>query len=258
MNNQSTMSTLQLQNIDGDATKAKVFCEQALRTSSFTPFLAMTEGSHLILIIYGITVYLSPTAISALKDKAIGFCGNWTATWKPAAILLQQQKAWSWKNPKVVASEILVDHFKANPDDLFFKPPPRMAHMEVKVPLLLAVPSQVIRLILNYGGACKPMQLYATIEDLIQANNLDPNEWVLVLNWCRAVQHADGTNATSSTLAQSFMAIIAEDEVFQAFCSAWLDFNLGQGPTPPRMTGPAMAMPPPPSSHPTGWRQCAS
>jgi hypothetical protein len=74
INEQSTTTTLQWQNIDGDATKVKAFREQAFRTSSFTPFLAMTEGSHLISIIYGITIYTSPTAITALKDKAIGFC----------------------------------------------------------------------------------------------------------------------------------------------------------------------------------------
>ncbi len=45
--------------------------EQALRTNSFTPFLTMTERSHLILIIYSITIYTPPTEITTLKDKAI-------------------------------------------------------------------------------------------------------------------------------------------------------------------------------------------
>jgi hypothetical protein len=91
MNKQSTTTPLQWQNIDGDTTKVKAFREQALRISSFTPFLAMTKGSHLISIIYGITIYTPPTAITALKDQAIGFYGNRTVVRDPIAILLQQQ-----------------------------------------------------------------------------------------------------------------------------------------------------------------------
>ena len=98
-------------------------------------------------------------------------------------------------------SDILVDHYKANPDKLFFKPPTGMALTEIKVLLLLAVPPHVIRLILNYGGECKPMQLYAAIDDLIQADNLDPNEWVLMLNWCHASQHMDSMGTVASILA---------------------------------------------------------
>jgi hypothetical protein len=101
MNKQATTATHQWQNLDGDNKKVKAFWEQALHASSFTPSLAMTEGSHLVSIIYGITVYSSPTAITALNDKAIGFCGNAMAMREPTAILLQQQKAWSWKTPKI-------------------------------------------------------------------------------------------------------------------------------------------------------------
>ncbi len=55
----------------------------------------MTEGSHLISIIYNITIYMFSTAITMFKDKAIGFCGNRTAMRDPIAILLEQKKAWS-------------------------------------------------------------------------------------------------------------------------------------------------------------------
>jgi hypothetical protein len=95
MNKQATTATLQWQNLDGDRKKIKAFHEQALHISSFAPFLAMKEGSHLVLIIYGITVYLSPTVITTFKGKVIGFCGNRTETQEPTAVLLQQQKAWS-------------------------------------------------------------------------------------------------------------------------------------------------------------------
>jgi hypothetical protein len=170
--------------------------------------------------------------------------------WDPIAILLQKQKAWSWKSPKVANLNILVDHFKASPDELFFKPPAGTALTEVKVPLLLAVPPHVIRIILNHRGTCKPVQLYSAIKDFIQINSLDPTEWALVLTWCRAAQHADSSDTTSSTLAQFFTAITIKDENFQTLCAAWLDFNFG-----PRSMQFQVGMPmaawshPPPTPH---------
>jgi hypothetical protein len=127
----------------------------------------------------------------------------------------------------VATLDILVDHFKANPEYLFFKPPTGTALTEVKVPLLLAVPPHGIRIILDHKGTCKPMQLYSAIKNLIQIVNLDSTEWALVLTWCRATQHLDFSDSTLSTLAQSFTAITTEDENFQTFCTEWLDFNLG-------------------------------
>jgi hypothetical protein len=110
--------------------------------------------------------------------------------------------------------DILVDHFKASPDNLFFKPPAGSTLTEAKVPLLLAVPPHVIRIILDHRGTCKPMQLYSAIEDLIQINNLAPMEWALVFTWCWAAQHADSSDTTLSTFAQSFTVITTKDENF--------------------------------------------
>jgi hypothetical protein len=69
------------------------------------------------------------------------------ATREPPAFLLQQQKLWSWENPNNVADwDILIDHFKANQDNLFFKPPMGTVLTEVKVPLLLAVSPHIFRI----------------------------------------------------------------------------------------------------------------
>jgi hypothetical protein len=48
------------------------------------------------------------------------------------------------ENPKVADLDILSDHFTANPDDLFFKPPMGTALTVVRVPLLFAVLPHVV------------------------------------------------------------------------------------------------------------------
>jgi hypothetical protein len=122
---------------------------------------------------------------------------------------------------------VLVDHVKANPNNAFFRPPTGTMLSKVKVPLLLVVTPHVIYIVLKHGGvSCIPMQLYTAIKDLIQVDNLDTSKWALVLNWCHVAQHFNATDTTSSTIAISFTAIMTEDKSFQAFCAAWLDFNL--------------------------------
>ncbi len=86
MSEKATTATLTWQNIDADNDKVKLFKEQVLQSSTFTPFLAMTKGSHLISIIYGLTIYSAPMAIAALKDKAIGFTGNRMALREPLSL----------------------------------------------------------------------------------------------------------------------------------------------------------------------------
>jgi hypothetical protein len=88
MSEKATIATLTWQNINADKGKVKLFKEQALQSSTFTPFLAMTKGLHLISIIYGLTIYSAPTAIAALKDKAIGFTGNQMALREPTVFVL--------------------------------------------------------------------------------------------------------------------------------------------------------------------------
>ncbi len=123
MSEKATTATLTWQNIDTDAAKAKTFKEQALRSSSFTPFLAMNKGSHLILIIYGLTIYSAPTAIAALKDKAIRFfTGNRTARREPTVFILQQDKAWAWTTIKTAPSDVIMTYYNDKVDEDLFKP----------------------------------------------------------------------------------------------------------------------------------------
>ncbi len=80
---------------------------------------------------------------------------------------------------------------------------------------------------LNLGGSCTPVGLHKAIKTLIQDNNLDPNEWELVLKWCLVAQHADSKDAASSCLAQTFTAVTMEDKMFQTFCTSWINLILG-------------------------------
>jgi hypothetical protein len=187
----------------------------------------MTKGSHLISIIYGLTIYSAPTAIAALKDKAIGFTGNRTALHEPTVFVLQQDKAWAWTTVKVAPSDIIMKHYNNNVDKVLFKPQTGTSMEEKKVPNTIVVPPQVIQLVLNLGGSCTPVGLHKAIETLIQDDNLDPNKWELVLQWCLVTQHADSKDAASSCLAQTFTAVTTEDEMFQTFCTSWIDLILG-------------------------------
>jgi hypothetical protein len=162
----------------------------------------MTKGSHLISIIYGLMIYSAPTAIAALKDKAIGFTGNRTALCKPTVFVLQQDKAWAWTTVKVAPLDVIMKHYNKNVGKVLLKPQTGTTMEEKKVPNTIVVPPQVIQLVLNLGGSCTPVGLHKAIETLIQDNNLDPNEWELVLKWCLIAHHADSKDAASSCLAQ--------------------------------------------------------
>jgi hypothetical protein len=81
--------------------------------------------------------------------------------------------------------------------------------------------------VLNLGGSCTPVGLHKAIKTLIQDDNLDPNKWELVLKWCLVAQHADLKDAASSCLAQTFTTVTTKVEMFQMFCTAWIDLILG-------------------------------
>ena len=104
----------------------------------------MTKGSHLISIIYGLTIYSAPMAIAALKDKAIGFTGNQTALREPTVFVLQQDKAWAQKTVKVALLDVIMKHYNNNVDKILFKQQTGTRMEEKKVPNTIVVPPQVI------------------------------------------------------------------------------------------------------------------
>ena len=91
--------------MDGDAQKITQFKEVVGGLQDFRTYLFMKPGSAFVTVMHSPMKFVAISdATQHLQGRYIGFVGDRTATKDPTAIVLPQQKTWSWET-MVVATD---------------------------------------------------------------------------------------------------------------------------------------------------------
>ena len=214
--------------INGQQANISRFKESALLNKSFVPFLIMTPGDPNIRILHGHTKYSSPLSVPALQNKDIAFSGNRTAFNEPTAVYLQVAKSWEWVSCHIKNTKNFTEVTR---NDMYTLLNQTNDSTETTVPRMIAVPPKALSFIVDSDGACPPAKFHKLLLEKITKDNLNINDWALVLTWCRVAQIKEADDKpTNSILALSFNAVMSEDPTFTAFCISWVDSYLGTRP----------------------------
>jgi hypothetical protein len=144
--------------VDGNAQKNKQFQDVVGGLQDFRTYLLIKPVSAFVTVLHSPMKFVATSkATQHLLGRFVGFVGDRTAMKDPTPIVLPQQKTWKWET-KTTSSDGMalkvyytVDHTHRG---RLWIPDQADAHewMPVKVPLLLAIPLLLFKVIREEGS----------------------------------------------------------------------------------------------------------
>ncbi len=217
--------------ICGDGARMAAFRVETLQHQGLTAFAFLQQRDMTIYLMHSPATYHARGATGPLKGRDIGFVGDRTDYSSPAPIVLQPEKPWKWITNRFDTSELNIEAFYCNPNnvDKFYIPSTSIQLDRITIPRLLLLPSNL----LDYCAASPrtPLDLLRHVRQLMSVMTQLPettttftrHDYELVAKWCCAALHNDKGD---SMLSYDIQAAVG-NETFQRWTRTRIDATLG-------------------------------